>query len=198
MIYDWCDRLVISLPGWLDALYRSNKDKEFTSIEDMISLAVDISAQNVAENTGGPFGCAIFERDIATGIAKLFSCGANRVVPLNNSTLHAEMVAIQFAQKKLQQFSMKGAIEGKEFVLCTSCEPCCQCLGGTLWSGVSELVCSAAKEDAEKIGFNEGPVFAESYKQLEEVGIKVKRQVLRSKGAAVLQRYGETGVIYNG
>ena len=164
----------------------------------MIALAVEIAAKNVSENTGGPFGCAIFERDVATGTAKLFAVGANRVVTLNNATLHAEMVAIQFAQKKLQNFSMKEAVEGKEYLLCTSCEPCCMCLGGTLWSGVSELICSAAKADAEKIGFNEGPVFPESYKELEEVGIKVKKGVLRSKGAAVLEKYGETGVIYNG
>lgn len=191
--------LLITLPPWVKVVYKSNKDKEFKSDEDMIALAVEISAQNVAEETGGPFGCAIFERDAKTGVSKLFACGANRVVTLNNSTLHAEMMAIQFAQKKLQTFSMKeGGVEGKEYVLCTSCEPCCMCLGGTLWSGVSELICSAAKPDAEKIGFNEGPVFPESYQQLEEAGIKVKRGVLRAKGAAVLEKYGQTGVIYNG
>jgi len=187
---------MIHLPGWMVKFYKEHKDTEFTSDEDMISVAVELAAKNVAEHTGGPFGCAIFERDIATKKSKLFSCGANRVVTLNNSSLHAEMVAIQFAQKKLQTFSLKGATEGKEYVLCTSCEPCCMCLGGTLWSGVTELICSGAKADAEKIGFNEGPVFPESYQQLEAVGIKVKREVLRSKGAAVLEEYGRTGVIY--
>ena len=189
-------RLMIHLPKWLSQLYNSKKEIEFLTDQDMVSLAVEISAKNVSEGTGGPFGCAIYERDKKTGKVKLFSVGANRVVPLNNSTLHAEMVAIQFAQKKLNKFSMKD--DDKEYILCTSCEPCCMCLGGVLWSGVSELVCSAAKADAEKIGFNEGPVFPESYRQLEEVGIKVKKEVKRTEGAAVLEKYGVTGVIYNG
>ena len=70
------------------------------------------------------------------------------------------------------------------------------CLGSVLWSGVSELHCSATKVDAEAIGFNEGPVFPESYAALEAVGIKVKFKILHQEGQKVLQKYGETGVMY--
>lgn len=190
-------RLLISLPKWLVELYRTEKDKEFTSEEEMVALAVDIAARNVSENSGGPFGCAIFERDTVSGKARLFSCGANRVVPLTNSTLHAEMVAIQFAQKKLKTFSLSKATDAKDYVLCTSCEPCCMCLGGTMWSGVAELICSATKSDAEAIGFDEGPVFRESYEQLEKMGMKVKKEIRRAEGKAVLDNYGKHGLIYN-
>ena len=163
----------------------------------MMEFAISLAAKNVSEETGGPFGCAIFERVTNTGKAKLFSCGANRVVPLTNSTLHAEMLAIQFAQKKLKKFSMNKATEGKEYVLCTSCEPCCMCLGSCMWSGVAEMICAAAKEDAEAIGFDEGPVFPESYVQLGKAGTKVRRRVKHSEGKAVLDDYGKHGVIYN-
>jgi tRNA(Arg) A34 adenosine deaminase TadA len=191
-------RVIIVLPDWLAGYEKELQDKEFTTDEEMMAIAIELSAKNVAANTGGPFGCAIFEKDVATGKSKLFSCGLNRVVPLNNSTLHGEMVAIQFAQKKLATFSMKqGGSSGKEYIMCSSCEPCAMCLGGTLWSGVSKLVTSATKADAEAIGFNEGPVFDESYKQLEQAGCAVQRNVLREAGAKVLQKYGETGVIYN-
>lgn len=161
-----------------------------------MEIAVEISARNVQHNTGGPFGCVIFERDVPTKECRVFSVGANRVTALNNSSLHGEMVAIQFAEKKLQNFTMrcKGV---KEYLLFTSCEPCAMCLGGTLWSGVGELVCAASKADAEAIGFNEGPVFEESYKQLEAAGIRVKRKVLQPQGAKVLQEYGRSGIIYN-
>lgn len=71
------------------------------------------------------------------------------------------------------------------------------CLGATLWSGVTRLVCGATKADASTIGFDEGPVFEESYKHLEEAGIEVKRKVLRQEAAAVLENYGKIGVIYN-
>jgi len=56
--------------------------------------------------------------------------GCNRVVPLGNSTLHGEMTAIQFAQKRLGRYSLQST-EEHEYVLCTSCEPCAMCLGGT-------------------------------------------------------------------
>merc|ERR1712154_669411 len=108
------------------------------------------------------------------------------------------MTAIQMGQAKLGNFSFGSCKQiGKEYHLYTSCEPCCQCLGGTLWSGVTKLVCAASKEDAERIGFEEGPVFRESYEALKRAGVKVVRNVLREEGAKVLNQYGETGVIYN-
>ena len=121
----------------------------------MMAIAIELSRRNVNNDTGGPFGCAIFEYDTTTKESKLFSIGVNRVVPSNNSTLHGEMVAIAFAEKKLKKFSLQGSKE-KEYHMYTSCEPCAMCLGGTLWSGVSKMVCSATKDDAEAIGFDEG------------------------------------------
>jgi len=85
----------------------------------------------------------------------------------------------------------------RKFELFTSCEPCAMCLGATLWSGVSRLVCGAAKDDAQAIGFDEGPVFKESYEHLEKQGVSVTKLVLREEAARVLQRYGTSGMIYN-
>ena len=69
------------------------------------------------------FGAAIFEYDPSTDQSTLFSIGMNRVVPLGNSTLHGEMVAIQYDQKKIQNFSFSTAScreVGKEYwyVIC--------------------------------------------------------------------------------
>lgn len=167
----------------------------------MMELAVHLSARNVAENTGGPFGTAIFERDTRSGIAKLVSVGVNRVVSLSNSTLHGETVAIQLAQSRLKSFTMnfphKDGESARTFELFTSCEPCAMCLGATLWSGVSRIVCAATKADAEAIGFKEGPVFEASYEHLREAGIEVKKGVLQKEAALVLKEYGENGLIYN-
>lgn len=191
--------MVVTLPDWLRQYETTLADKVFETKEEMMAVAVEISAKNVEKETGGPFGCAIYERDKRTGKAKLFAVGANRVVSLQNSTLHGETTALQFAQKRLKNFSLRSSPtdDTKEYVLCTSCEPCAMCLGATLWSGVSEMICAATKDDAEAIGFNEGPVFPESYKQLEEAGTKVTRHVLRDEGAAVLKNYAKIGVIYN-
>ena len=83
--------------------------------------------------------------------------------------------------------------------IATSCEPCAMCLGATLWSGVRRVVYGAAREDASVLGFDEGPVFPESYAYLEERGVSITRGVLRGEARAVLQRYRERqGTIYNG
>ena len=126
----------------------------------------------------------------------MFSVGCNRVTTLHNSTLHGETVAIAYAEKKLQTFTLKSESNVK-YVMCTSCEPCAMCIGATFWAGPAEMICAATKDDAESIGFNEGPVFPQSYKMLEESGVKVKKCVLREQGRQVLLRYGEIGLIYN-
>ena len=146
------------MPDWLHAYEASLKDVVYETDEAMMEVAVEISQRNVSEGSGGPFGCAIFEKDIKTGKAKLFATGANRVVPLNNSTIHGEMAAIQFAEKRLKSFTLRPTGSEKEYIMCTSCEPCAMCLGGTFWAAPAEMICGATKDDAESIGFNEGPV----------------------------------------
>ena len=193
-------RVTVSLPSW--ATEENYFSRSYVTDDEMMALAVELSARNVAEKTGGPFGCAIYKRNIETGCAELVSVGMNRVVPLHNSTLHGETVAIQMAQRKLRNFALspeedEGGERRFQYELFTSCEPCAMCLGATLWSGVTRLVCGATKADASAIGFDEGPVFEESYTPLEEAGIEVKRQVLRKEAAAVLENYGKIGVIYN-
>eukprot|EP00565_Helicotheca_tamesis_P005889 CAMPEP_0185732120 /NCGR_PEP_ID=MMETSP1171-20130828/15092_1 /TAXON_ID=374046 /ORGANISM="Helicotheca tamensis, Strain CCMP826" /LENGTH=201 /DNA_ID=CAMNT_0028401531 /DNA_START=25 /DNA_END=630 /DNA_ORIENTATION=- len=190
----------VTLPQWAIDQSSSFYNKNYETDEDMMKLAINLSSQNIKHNTGGPFGCAIFSRNLQTKEATLISIGVNRVVPLNNSTLHGETVAIQFAQQKIGRFSLSDPRVEKtiQYELFTSCEPCAMCLGAILWSGVSRVVCAAAKDDAAAIGFDEGPVFEASYQHLRDAGVEVKRLVLKDEAALVLKKYGETGVIYNG
>lgn len=157
-------------------------------------LAIDVSRQNVEQGTGGPFGAAVFEMD--TG--RLVSVGMNLVVASHNSTLHAEMVALMMAEHRLASHTLRDP-KFPDHEIVTSCDPCAMCLGAVLWSGVRRVVCGADREDARLLGFDEGPVFAESYGYLEERGIEVVRGVLREPARTVLQQYsGGGGVIYNG
>lgn len=120
-------RVQVYMPEWTKSYVEQFNGKEFSTDEEMMRVAVDLSKHNVIQNTGGPFGCAIFETDKSTGKSKLFSIGVNRVTTLNNSTLHGEMIAIQFAQKKLKNFALKDKTGSKEYCLFTSCEPCAMC-----------------------------------------------------------------------
>jgi tRNA(Arg) A34 adenosine deaminase TadA len=128
------------------------------------------------------------------------SVGVNSVVRLNNCTLHAEMIAFQLAQKRVASFTLAGdGSPAQAHDLFTSCAPCAMCLGAALWSGVTRVVCAAGREDAEKIDFDEGPVFAESYAYLEARGVKIVREFMRAEACEVLQRYRELGgQVYNG
>lgn len=198
-ITDHPTSLCVTLPDWAVEFYNERKNEVYTTETEMMRIAMELSKINCKRKTGGPFGTAIFEYDPTTKTSKLFTVGVNRVVPCSNSTLHGEMVAIQFGQQKIKNFSFSSIGEkiSKEYHLYTSCAPCCQCLGGVLWSGVTKLVCGATKADAEAIGFSEGPVFEQSYHALEQAGCTVVKDVLKEECRAVLQSYGETGEIYN-
>lgn len=73
------------------------------------------------------------------------------------------------------------------------------CLGAVLWSGVSRLVCAGSAADARAIGFDEGPVFAESYQYLQNAGIDLVRGFMQQEAKVVLDFYASSGgKIYNG
>ena len=191
--------VTLTLPPWLIKELPAMSNMVYATDEDRMSLAIEISKRNVLEGTGGPFGCVIFKKNLKTDEYELVSAGINRVVPLNNSTLHGEMVAIQLAQKFVGSYTLNGDGEKScQYELYTSCEPCAMCLGASLWSGVSRVVCGATKDDACAIGFDEGPVFEESYQHLMNAGIDVRRCVMRKEAADVLQLYHKSGSdIYN-
>jgi tRNA(Arg) A34 adenosine deaminase TadA len=182
----------IALPGWahrlLDGYPPCRTD------EDKMRLAVALARENVARASGGPFGAAVFQQPGN----RLVAGGVNQVERRCNSALHAEVVAIMLAEARLRTYTL-GAPGLPPHELVTSCEPCAMCLGAALWSGVRRLVCGAGRADAAALGFEEGPVFPESYRYLESRGIQVVRLVLADEARAVLALYRQRqGRIYNG
>ncbi len=184
--------VTLRLPGWVGELL-ADPDRIYASVEERMRLAIELSRSNVRHGTGGPFGAAIFDREIN----KLLAAGVNLVLASGCSVAHAEMVAIMIAQQLIGDFDLGG--EGQPpYELLASTEPCSMCLGAVPWSGVRHLVCGARDEDAAEIGFDEGPKPAEWVKSLEERGITVVRDVCREEAASVLRQYAEMGgEIYN-
>lgn len=180
----------ITLPSWVSDVV--DFELAYASDEERMRVAVACARENVLRDTGGPFGAAVF--DALTG--RLLAVGVNLVVPLNNSSLHAEVVALMMAQAVLGTWTLQDA---GAYELFTSCEPCAMCLGAAQWSGVKRVVWSALRDDAKSIAFDEGPVFPQSYDYLRERGMTFRAGVLRDQGRAVLQLYRERGgPIYNG
>ncbi len=179
----------VALPAWAGEL-ASARDS-YATAEDRMRLAIALARRNVETDAGGPFGAAVFERDSG----RVVGVGVNSVVRHANSALHGEMVAFMMAQARLGTYTLAGPPAHE---LVTSCEPCAMCLGAILWSGVSRVVCGAAREDATRLRFEEGPVFPDSYAYLERLGVEIVRGVLREEARAVMERYRQQGgKIYN-
>lgn len=182
----------ITHPEWVGEVV--DFDRRYPDDEARVRLAIELARENVLRRTGGPFGAAVIESDSG----RLVAVGTNSVVRLNNSSAHAEMVAIMMAQARLRHYTLAAA-PVRAHTLYSSCEPCAMCLGATLWSGVARLVCAAIRDDAMRLDFEEGPVFPESYAYVAERGLVVERGLLRGEAAEVMSRYVEQGgPIYNG
>jgi len=171
----------VEYPPWVEKVV--DWERRYSTDEEKMGLAIELSRCNMRQQTGEPFGAAIFRSD--TG--QLVAVGMSQVVRRNNSALHAEVIAIMMAEQRLQMYNLRVA--GHPHELISSCEPCAMCLGATHWSAVTRLVCGATREDAQQIGFDEGPVFPESYIYLAERGVEIVRGVLREQANAVLQAY---------
>lgn len=119
------------------------------SHNEYLRRAIEIAVANVEDGRGGPFGAVVLceERIIATG--------ANRVVPANDPTAHAEVVAIREACRILNRFQLDDC------VIYTSCEPCPMCLGAIYWARLREVYFAASREDAAAAGFDDSLIYRE-------------------------------------
>ena len=179
------------LPDWLNNFSQSYQAT--TDLNQQMKFVISAARKNVEQETGGPFAAAIFE--IETG--NLVSLGINLVTTQQLSILHAEMVAITVAQTKLKTYDL-GETSLPELELVTSTEPCAMCFGAIPWSGIARVVTAAKGEDAQSIGFDEGPKPDNWIKSLTDRGIQVIDNIESDAARAVLKQYKESsGHIYN-
>jgi tRNA(Arg) A34 adenosine deaminase TadA len=181
-----------ALPPWLTDRLAAEAGS-FRSPQARMQLVIELARLNVRHGSGGPFAAAIFDMDDG----RLLAAGVNRVVPLNSSIAHAEMLAIAAAQHKLGCFDL--AAKGMpRCELVASCEPCAMCFGALPWSGIRRLVCGARFTDAERIGFDEGPRHPDWVEELARRGIEVVCDVCRKEAIGVFDAYLDAaGPIYN-
>ena len=110
-----------------------------------MALAIEVALRS-AQQGSGPFGAVVADPE-----GRAVDVGWNEVVSSHDSTAHAEITALRRAQARAGTHRLEG------YALYTSCAPCIQCYGAIYWSGVSRVYAAARKEDAEEIGFDEGP-----------------------------------------
>lgn len=180
-------KIEVELPQWVFS--ECDLESPRTTDAQRMHLAIELARRNV-EHGGGPFGAVVFDR----GTGLVVAPGMNLVMPQNSSLLHAEVVALMFAQASLRAYTLANG----NYELVTSSEPCVQCLGACHWAGLSRLVCGASVEVAEAAGFDEGPRAADWKEQLAARGTPVVTGVSSEAAGKVLQRYAsEGGFRYN-
>lgn len=180
----------LTLPVWVhDAV---DLARVWTSDDEKVALAIELSRRNVEARSGGPFGAAVFGPD-----DRVIAVGVNRVVPHACSVAHAEMMAYMLAQQRTQRRRLNRDDNDAPLgpiTLATSSQPCCQCYGATVWAGIDRLLIGARSEDVETLTeFDEGPLPADWIGELERRGIAVTRDVQREAAREVLRAYGEFG-----
>ena len=111
-----------------------------------MQMAIDLSIENI-DSGGGPFG-AVIVRD-----GRVVAKGANRVVPNNDPTAHAEVMAIRNACRELATFDLAGC------TVYSSCEPCPMCLSALYWAGIERICYANTKRDAAAIDFDDSFIY---------------------------------------
>lgn len=174
----------LALPSWL-----ASEDFSLTACGDdeaRVAFAIDLARRNIAHG-GGPFGAAVFDAD-----GRVVATGVNQVVAQRCSLAHAEILALALAQKALGRIRVNA--DGGRYTLATSAQPCCQCFGALVWTGIDELLIGARGEDVEALTeFDEGPLPADWIAQLQQRGISVRRDLQREAACAALADYARLG-----
>ncbi|MFT3923904.1 MAG: nucleoside deaminase [Myxococcales bacterium] len=173
--------LRIDVPHWIDELVAAQRGS-LTTPEARMDLAIALSRGSV-EHGGSPFGAVVCAGD------QVIAGGANLVLSSGFSLAHAEIVTLLRAQQVLAT----GVDFPRPYTLYTSAEPCCQCFGAFVWSGIDELVCGATTADVERIGFDEGPKPSQWDRVLEAKGFKVVQEMQRAQAVTVLELYRARG-----
>lgn len=178
----------LTLPAWVHQ--EVDHQKLYTDETAQMELAIQLSAMNIHEQTGGPFGAALF-----SGSGRLLGIGVNRVIESKCSSAHAEMMAFATAQQRIQQYRLNEM--GERVTLASSSQPCAMCYGASFWAGIDHILIGARSEDVQTLaGFDEGPLPSDWVGEWQRRGISVKCDLLREQACAVLQQYGESGLVY--
>jgi tRNA(Arg) A34 adenosine deaminase TadA len=183
--------LRLDLPAWLAGWA---PPPPLPHLADRMEVVLDLAMRNVAEQTGGPFAAAVFERD--SGV--LVSVGVNRVLATASSLAHAEVLALGLADAALGSYDLSApGLPAMQLV--SSSQMCAMCLGAVAWSGVAEVAWATTAGDVVAIvGFDEGPTPPDYSAQLAHRGITVRAGLMRDEGLAVLRAYvAGGGVVYN-
>jgi guanine deaminase len=147
--------------------------------EDFMQMAIDLSEYNVKQGQGGPFGAVIVKDGMVVARS------SNRVVPNNDPTAHAEVLAIRLACQELNTYNLAGC------EIYASCEPCPMCLGAIYWARIDKIYYANTKADAAKIGFDDHFIYDEFDLPLEKRRLPIV-QLMRDEALNAFKLWSES------
>jgi tRNA(Arg) A34 adenosine deaminase TadA len=183
-----------SLPAWLvEELPVLVAGGPLETAEDRVALANRLADRNWRAGNGGPFAAVVV--DAASG--ELVSVGVNVVLATGLSSVHAEVMALSLAQRRVGRWDL-GA-DGADLELVVNWRPCVMCYGATMWSGVRSLAIAGEGAEVEDLtGFDEGPMPEDWAGEFERRGIRVSVGVGHDDAIEVFRAFGASdAVVYN-
>jgi len=126
-----------------------------------------------------PFGACIVRG------GQVLSLCHNEVWASNDSTAHAEILAVREACRVAGQVDLSGG------VIYSSCEPCPMCFSACHWARLDKIYFGAAIQDARQLGFNEMPISNQKMKELGASKIEIESGLLRIEAEALFQLWAE-------
>jgi tRNA(Arg) A34 adenosine deaminase TadA len=110
---------------------------------DFMHEAIRLAVEGVNAGRGGPFG-AVVVKD-----GQIVGRGCNQVTSTNDSTAHAEVVAIRDACQSLACYHLTGC------ELYATCEPCPMCLAAIYWAHLDRYYFGCTATDAAAAAFSD-------------------------------------------
>lgn len=174
----------VLLPPWL-LLEAAHIPPRLTERDDRLRLVNSLAIRNVEEGTGGPFAAIVTNGQNGT----LQALGVNLVLESKLSGMHAEVVALQLANRALGSWDL-GVQGGPGSVLTTNAQPCLMCLGAVMWSGIGSVEYGLSAHEVEVLtGFDEGPMPENWEAECARRGIEVHGGLLTAELATVFGEY---------
>ncbi|MEO3404463.1 nucleoside deaminase [Mucilaginibacter sp. CAU 1740] len=152
---------------------------ENTAHEKFMRIAIELAEDNVKRGIGGPFGAVIVKDGM------IVARSANRVVPTNDPTAHAEVSVIRLACQELETYNLSGC------EIYTSCEPCPMCLGAIYWARIDKIYYANTKADAAAIGFDDHFIYDELESAMENRKLPFQ-QLLRDEAIQAFKLWEST------
>ena len=116
---------------------------------------------------------------VITFKGKIIARGYNQTIRLNDSTAHAEILAIKKAAKYLENFRLNNT------VMYVTIEPCSMCAGALIWARVGHLIYGVSDVKSGACGSVTNIV---QNKRLNHQ-LKVTKEILKEDCKSIIQKF---------